>query len=46
MLRQISTEAFIEGIILLAAIYYTAVAAIYYSKDIGNWLRRKKGKLS
>ncbi len=40
MLQTISTKTFIEGITLLTAIYYTVVAALYYPKEIKNWLQK------
>ena len=43
MLQHFSTKTFIEGIVLLAAIYYTGVAVLYYPKEIRNWLRKRIG---
>ena len=41
MLPHISTTTFAEGIVLLAAIYYTVVLAIYYRKEIRKYLHKR-----
>ena len=41
MLQPISTKAFIEGIIILTAIYYALVAALCYPKEIRNRIRKR-----
>jgi len=41
MLQAISTETFIESIILFAAVYYITIAVIYYPKGIMAWWRRR-----
>jgi len=42
MLRHISTTTFIGGIVLVAGIYYVAVAAIYYRHEIGRWTKGRQ----
>ena len=44
MLHHISTSVFVEGIALLTAIYYIAVVALYYPKEIKNRFKRPKAR--
>lgn len=44
MLQLISTKSFIEGAVLLTAIYYAVVATLYYPKEIKSWLYRRREK--
>lgn len=44
MLQHISIGTFIEVIAFGAAVYYLAVIARYYQKDIIQWLLKKSRK--
>jgi len=41
MLHHISTGAFIEAIILAMVCYYTFIGAMFYPKEIWNWLQKR-----
>ena len=46
MLQHISTGAFIEDIVLATTSYYMVIAAMFYPKEIWNWLHRRMRKQS
>jgi len=46
MLQQISYRAFFEFALVLALSYYMVLAIVVYPRDIFNWLRQRRKKLT